>query len=174
MISFCKKGTSSAGTSTPRSPRATMIPADALMIASMSSTPSMFSILVITPTCMLCAPIISLISSTASALRMNDAAMKSIPFSRPNSISALSFSVIDGKLTLTLGTLTPLRLPKSPPLITSHTISVPSLISLTFNSINPSSIRIVFPASTSCGSSAYVMLVISLFPLMSLVVSVYS
>ena len=44
---------------------------------------------------------ISLISSTASALRMNEAAMKSIPFSRPNSISALSFSVIDGKLTLT-------------------------------------------------------------------------
>ena len=83
-----------------------MIPADASMIASIFSTPSMFSILEITPTCMLCAPMISLISSTASALRMNDAAMKSIPFSRPNSISALSFSVIDGKYVRYVNTLT--------------------------------------------------------------------
>ena len=55
---------------------------------------------------------------------------------------------------LTLGTLTPFLEPSSPPLITVHTISVPSTTSSTLSSIRPSSTRIVLPLATSAGKPA--------------------
>ena len=54
---------------------------------------------------------------------------------------------------LTLGTLTPFLEPRSPPLITVHSISVPSTLS-TLSSIRPSSIRIILPVVTSSGRPA--------------------
>ena len=45
IIIFCMKGTSSAGTSTPKSPLATMIPSLNSKISSKLSTPSWLSIL---------------------------------------------------------------------------------------------------------------------------------
>jgi hypothetical protein len=44
MIFFCTTGTCWSGISTPRSPRATMVPLAAAMISSRFSTPSLFSI----------------------------------------------------------------------------------------------------------------------------------
>ena len=41
---FCTIGTASSGSSTPRSPRATMIPSNASMISSRTSTACGFSI----------------------------------------------------------------------------------------------------------------------------------
>ena len=99
--------------------------------------------------------------------------MKSNPCSIPNIISSLSFCVIPGSLILTLGTLTPFLEPSSPPLITLHTISVPSTTSSTLNSISPSSIRIVLPFEISFGRPSYVMCPILSSPTISLVVRVY-
>lgn len=73
---------------------------------------------------------------------------------------------------LTFGTLTPFLEPNSPPFTTLHSISVPSTTFVTFNSIRPSSTRIVLPASISCGRPAYVMCPIVSSPITSLVVSV--
>ena len=47
---FCTIGTASSGSSTPRSPRATMMPSNASMISSRLSTACGFSILAMTGT----------------------------------------------------------------------------------------------------------------------------
>ena len=100
---------SSVGISTPKSPLATIKPSETSNISSMLSTPSWFSIFEII--CILVALFssrISLIANTSDALRTNDAAIKSIPCSIPNSMSFLSFGVIAGRFIFTLGTFTPL------------------------------------------------------------------
>jgi len=50
MARFCTIGTISSGSSTPRSPRATMMPSNASMISTKLSTACGFSILAITGT----------------------------------------------------------------------------------------------------------------------------
>ena len=86
-------------------------------------------------------------------------------------MSLLSTSLIYGIDKSTLGIFTPLWLDTGPPHITSHTTSV-SVTSNTFNSINPSSISILVPTSTSLGSPLYVTEAISELPINSLVVRV--
>ena len=145
MIIFWRCGTSSAGISTPRSPRATMIPSAARMISSIFSIPSAFSTFAMigiygAPSSFKYA----LISSTHSAFLTNDAAIKSISCSTPKRISSLSFSVIAGRRMATFGTLTPFLSPSSPPFTTEQTISVSVLLS-TRSPIRPSSIRMVQP-----------------------------
>ncbi|MNJ53193.1 hypothetical protein D3C77_485730 [compost metagenome] len=68
-------------------------------------------------------------------------------------MSLASFSVIPGREIATPGTLTPFLLLIVPPFTIRHLISVP-WISTTVRPINPSSIKIVEPASTSPGRSA--------------------
>ena len=148
MIIFWIYGTSCAGISTPMSPRATMMPSLASMMASRFSMPSAFSIFAMTAMLEPCSERISLISRIAAAVLTNDAAMKSKPCSIPNKISALSFSVSAGSFTFTFGTFTPFFSPSSPPLTTVQTMLFP-FTSTTSSSISPSSIRILLPAFTS-------------------------
>ena len=130
------------------SPRATMMPSASAIISSRFSIPSAFSIFAIIFMEEPASSSIALISRMQSAVRTKEAAIKSKPCLMPKRISSLSFSVRAGSLMLTLGTFTPFLSPSSPPFTTVHTISV-SFTSFTFNSIRPSSIRMVFPAETS-------------------------
>ena len=96
MICFCTSGTSSSGSSTPRSPRATMKPSNASMISSRFSTACGFSIFAMsgssTPT-----SFITLRTSSASlARRTNDSAMRSTGIDSAQRRSATSFSDIAG------------------------------------------------------------------------------
>ena len=152
IIIFCRYGTSSAGISTPKSPRATIIPSAARMISSIFCIPSAFSILAMIGINGASSSFKkALISSTHSAFLTKDAAIKSTSCSTPNLISSLSLSVIAGSLTGTFGTFTPLRSPSSPPLITVQMISR-SVLLTTSSPIRPSSISIIFPLSTSSTS----------------------
>ena len=74
-IFFWQTGNSSNGISTPKSPRATIIPSLTLMISSKLSIPICDSILeIIFMSSRFCSFNISLIASTSSALCTNDAA----------------------------------------------------------------------------------------------------
>mmetsp|Transcript_17056 Transcript_17056/g.39026 ORF Transcript_17056/g.39026 Transcript_17056/m.39026 type:complete len:358 (+) Transcript_17056:216-1289(+) len=164
-ISFCHVATCSRGTSTPRSPLATMMPSDALMIASRLSSASVDSILEMisgggvsaasaaylrwqSATC-------RRISSTPSALRTNEAATMSMSCSMPNRMSSQSFSESGGRPVMMPGRLTPLRSPMSEVLSTSqHTVPSSTRTSLTASEIRPSSSSTRLPAlsfSASCG-----------------------
>jgi hypothetical protein len=86
---------------------------------------------------------IFVISKTSLGRRTKLAAIKSTSFSIPKRISAASFSVIPGKLMLTLGTLTPFLFFKAPSFNTFVTISLLALSnSITSKSTKPSSNKI--------------------------------
>ena len=127
IIFFWRMGTSWAGISTPRSPRATMMPSEAAMMASRFSTPSRFSILammrMLSPPC-LCSS--ARISSTSLALRTKEAAMKSNSFSTANFRSSRSLSVREGSRMCTSGMLMDLLLDRGPPFSTSQWMAWPS------------------------------------------------
>ncbi len=75
MVCFCTIGTASSGSSTPRSPRATMIASNASMMPSMLSTACGFSIFAITGMRRPSSAMISCTRVTSSALRTKDSAM---------------------------------------------------------------------------------------------------
>ena len=79
MARFCTSGTSSSGSSTPRSPRATMIASNASTIASRLSIASGFSSLAITGTRLPTRSITSCTSSMSAGERTNDSATRSTP-----------------------------------------------------------------------------------------------
>ena len=152
-MSFCIIGISSVGTSTPKSPLATIKPSETCSISSRFSTPSWFSILDII--CIWVALLfsnISLIANTSEAFLTKDAAIKSISCSIPNSISLISFGVKAGKLIFTPGKLTPLWFLTIPEFSTVHIMSLP-FISFILNPTRPSSISIVSPTFTSLTNS---------------------
>lgn len=95
IIIFWAKITSSTGISTPRSPRATMMPSEASRISSKLLRPSWFSILemmwMFSPPC---AFRCSRISITSERLRIKEAATKSTPCSQPKIRSCLSFQPV--------------------------------------------------------------------------------
>ena len=149
ISSFWIDGTSSAGISTPMSPRAIIMPSASAIMLSMFSTPCWFSIFAII--LMSLPPFSSRIWRscwTSSASRTKDAAIKSTPCSMPNRISDLSFSLRYGIDRCTSGTLMPLWLETTPSLSTRHRTSC-SCVCSTRSSISPSSIRILVPACTS-------------------------
>ena len=100
---FCTIGTASSGSSTPRSPRATMMPSNASMIASRLSTACGFSILAMTGTLRPSSAMISCTRVMSVASRTNERAMRSAPRRRPQRRSASSFSDSAGTLTATPG-----------------------------------------------------------------------
>ena len=112
MIRFCRPGTSSGGNSTPRSPRATMMPVRESMISSRWSIAAGFSSLAITAA----RPATSRrASATSSGRWTNDSATQSAPSSRPNCRSRRSLAVSGESGRTTFGTLTPLRSDSRPP-----------------------------------------------------------
>ena len=149
IICFWMIGTSSNGTSTPKSPRATMIPSATSKISSTFLTPCILSILAMIFICPPCSSKILRISKISCAVRVNDAAQYSNPISHPKIKSSRSFSEMNGIDKSIFGILTPFLLEMTPPFMTSQTISGP-LISNTFKATKPSSIKTVPPGITSC------------------------
>ena len=109
MSCFCSTGISSIGISTPRSPRATIMPSETRMMSSMFSTPSVFSIFAMMRMSRQLFFSSSLrIITISSAERVNEAAINSKSSFTQNSRSARSFSLIYGMESVTPGTLMPL------------------------------------------------------------------
>ena len=99
-IRRCVLGITSAGSSTPRSPRATMMPYEASMISSMLSSPSWFSIFEMILMLLPWASRISCTARMSRAERTNECAMKSTSFFTAHSMKRRSFSVTDGAVQL--------------------------------------------------------------------------
>ncbi len=148
---FCTSGTWSSGSSTPRSPRATMTPSKASTIASRLSTASGFSTLASTGRCTPTSLMIAWASLMSSAERTKESATRSTPRPSAKRRSSVSFSDSAGTLTATLGSETPLLLLTGPPSVTSTRMSLP-VTSVTSTATRPSSISSRSPGFTSCGS----------------------
>ena len=146
---FCRAGTSMKGISTPRSPRATMMPSATSQISSTLSTPLRFSILAMMS--MSLPPLAfsrSRMACTSDLEDTKEAATKSTPFSMPKSRSFLScsdrkscFSTLPGKFML-------FRSDRTPPFCTRQMTSLP-LTSSTFMMTSPLLISTVSPGNSS-------------------------
>mmetsp|Transcript_5834 Transcript_5834/g.17231 ORF Transcript_5834/g.17231 Transcript_5834/m.17231 type:complete len:210 (-) Transcript_5834:401-1030(-) len=122
-IVFCHVAISGSGTSTPRSPRATMTPSDRSTMSSMFWSASSDSTLETTSTrspsgytagCLATSRSTKArMASTPAPSRTNDAATKSMPFSMPKATSASSLADRAGRSSAIVGRLTPLRSPIS-------------------------------------------------------------
>mmetsp|Transcript_9676 Transcript_9676/g.23967 ORF Transcript_9676/g.23967 Transcript_9676/m.23967 type:complete len:290 (+) Transcript_9676:861-1730(+) len=149
MICRCKMGTSSCISSTPRSPRATMMPSESSMISSSWSTADGFSILAMMATP---SPTISRSSDMSLAFCTKLSATQSTPISMAAFTSTLSFGVMGEMGKITDGVFTPLRADSVPPTTTSHFTDCPSsLLHITCRRSFPSSRR-----STSPGPSTWI------------------
>ena len=137
---FWIAGTFSGGTSTPRSPRATMIPLAASRIESRCSIACGFSSLAMIHASDCRASSRRRTWRTSSAVRTNETAIASTPAPTANSRSSSSFFVSDGTFTGIPGRLIPLFSPSKPPLTISQTTSAPA-IRTTRSSISPSDSR---------------------------------
>mmetsp|Transcript_27380 Transcript_27380/g.88435 ORF Transcript_27380/g.88435 Transcript_27380/m.88435 type:complete len:401 (+) Transcript_27380:185-1387(+) len=113
MSFWCLK-TCSKGISTPRSPRAIMMPSEASRMSSKFATPSWLSIFETTigrverPASPQHRSRCAMTARTSAALRMKDAATASTPASTPHRRSARSFSVSAGSCNVAPGKFTPL------------------------------------------------------------------
>ncbi|MCY1368744.1 hypothetical protein D9M69_557440 [compost metagenome] len=142
-MSFWMRGTFSAGTSTPRSPRATMMASQRRAISSRCTTADGFSIFAMRKAR-------SWISSRASTMSSGrctkDRATQSTPSSRPKSRSRRSLAVSGESCSTASGTLTPLRSDSSPPATTW--VSTPSAcLAVTCRRRRPSSSSRFMPGS---------------------------
>src|SRR6056297_526352 len=114
---FWMGGTFCTGSSTPRSPRATMIPSETARMSSKHFTAAGFSIF----DRMAARPRASVRASFTSSARCTKlSASQSTPSPQTNSRSARSLSDSAATGSTTSGTLTPLRLEMVPPTTTSH------------------------------------------------------
>ena len=133
-------GTFCTGSSTPRSPRATMIPSEASRIDPNDFTAAGFSILDSTAA----RPLANARASfTSSARCTNESASQSTPSVQANSRSRRSFSVSAASGRTTSGTLIPFRSEISPPTAT-----------LQFAKSGPQSctVSLIFPSLTNSAS----------------------
>ena len=117
----CSTGTCCGGSSTPRSPRATMMPSASATMGSSWSMAAGFSSLAMIQAR---SPMISRASRRSSARCTKDSATQSTPRVRPKSRSARSLAVSGEIGSTTPGTLTPLRSDSTPP--TSTVVSAKS------------------------------------------------
>mmetsp|Transcript_37778 Transcript_37778/g.83164 ORF Transcript_37778/g.83164 Transcript_37778/m.83164 type:complete len:363 (+) Transcript_37778:918-2006(+) len=165
-ISFCQVTTCSSGTSTPKSPRATITPSDASIMScrlSRASTDSIFEMIsgagvksgVMQYLSWQCWTY-SLISRTPSADRTNEAAIMSMSCSIPNRISSRSFSLSAGRSVTMPGRLTPLRSPISLVFKISQSTALSSgRTCLTESITRPSSSSTRAPTWSFCASGGY-------------------
>ncbi len=139
LMRFCRPGTFSSGTSTPRSPRATMRASETSITSSSRAIACGFSILAITSA----RPCVSFFTSTTSSGRCTkEIATQSTPSASAASRSARSLLVIDVMGMSVSGRLTPLRLDSRPATSTTAR-ELSGVASTTCNRTLPSSIRIV-------------------------------
>ena len=123
---FCTSGTSSSGSSTPRSPRATMTPSKASMISSRLSTACGFSILAMTGSAhaLLVHDLVDVVDVVGRAHeRQRDHV--GAQAQGPAQVLLVLLATCAGTLTATPGRLRPLLLLTGPP--TSTTVSVTSV-----------------------------------------------
>ncbi len=153
MMFFWIRGTFSGGISTPRSPRATMMPSAASRMPGKLSTASGFSILAMTLRSDFSRMRISLRPRMSSGRRTKERAMYSMSWPRQNLRSSRSFSVRAATLISTPGRLIPLRSLRVPPLTTRQRTSSSALVR-TSSSSRPSSSRMRAPVPTSLGRLA--------------------
>src|SRR5690606_15303857 len=168
---FWTTGTSSRGSSTPRSPRATMMPSNASTISTRFSTACGFSILAMTGTRRPSSSMIAWTSSMSAALRTKDSAMRSAPRRTAQRRSSLSLSDSAGTLTATPGRLRPLLFETGPGTSTRVTTRGPSTSRIR-TATRPSSMRMRSPGLQSPGRPEYVVEAISAVPGTSSVVMV--
>ena len=152
---FCTSGTCSKGTSTPKSPRATITASKARMMDSRASTASGFSSLAMTGTRRPSSSMISWTRSISAGERTKDRAMKSTPSFNANRRSAMSFSLKAGTEISMPGKETPLLLETGPPSVTRHTTSLPSTSMHSIATL-PSSISKRSPGFASSARFLYV------------------
>ena len=145
MISFCMMGTCSMGTSTPKSPLATITPSLSIIISRRFFNASGISILAITFILLSLSFIIFFSSTISIVFLTNDNATQSNFCSMIKSRSIKSFSVKEGMVSSLSGRFTPFLGVSIPPRVTLSLISVSFKISNTFNSIFPSSKNILSP-----------------------------
>ena len=155
MASVCTSGTSSSGSSTPRSPRATMMPSNASTISARLSTACGFSTFASTGRCTPSASMMARTSLTSSAERTKDRATRSACRRSAQRRSSLSFSDMAGTLTATPGRLIPLWLDTRPPSTTLVTTRGPST-AVHSRATLPSSMSSRSPGRTSPGRPSYV------------------
>ena len=148
---FWTSGTSSKGSSTPRSPRATMMASNALTISRRFATACGFSILAITGSRTPSSSMISWTRRMSLASRTKDSAIMSAGSRSAQRRSDSSLSERAGTLTATPGRLIPLLFDTTPPMVTSQTTSV-SVTSSAISETLPSSISNRSPGFTSPGS----------------------
>ena len=148
---FCTSGTSSSGSSTPRSPRATMMPSNASMISSSAATACGFSIFAITGRNLPSSVMISCTRTISEALRTNESAIMSTPRRIPQRRSSSSFSESAGTFTATPGRLMPLLFETGPGTSTT-VVTVVAFTSVARRVTLPSSMRSRSPGFTSPGN----------------------
>ena len=140
MIRFWTSGTSSRGSSTPRSPRATMNMSNASMMSCRLAMACGFSSLAMTGTWRPSSSMISCTRLMSSPERTKDRATMSMSWCRAQRRSRSSLSLRAGTDTATPGRLMPLLLETGPGTVTSHTTSV-AVTSTAFRPTLPSSMR---------------------------------
>ncbi len=149
MSSFWMAGTSEKGISTPRSPRATMMPSATSQMAAMLSTPARFSIFAMIS--MSLPPFWSRklrIAWTSSLVETKDAAMKSTSCSMPNSRSSLSWSDRNSACMTWFGKFMDFLFERTPPHSTVQMASL-SVSSSTLQTTRPLLTRMVSPTDSS-------------------------
>mmetsp|Transcript_1717 Transcript_1717/g.6613 ORF Transcript_1717/g.6613 Transcript_1717/m.6613 type:complete len:313 (+) Transcript_1717:348-1286(+) len=168
-MSFCHCTTSTRGTSTPRSPRATISPSAASTISPRLRKASTDSILATTrgrsPSGYASGNLAAHASTylricrTPSASWTKDAATTSMPCSTPNRMSASSLRDMAGSSKGIPGKLTPFRSPSSPEFSTVVSTSAVAVLLLSSSSrdvtatvMAPSSRRMLSPVRTFCVS----------------------
>ncbi len=145
---FWTIGTSSIGSSIPRSPRATITQSAERMISSAASTACGFSILAISGSRVCLRTVL-----TSSAVRTNDSATRSTPIDSPNLSSSRSSSGTAGSPRVLPGMLSPWREATAPPTATIVSTSHSSVRTrLTRSRIAPSARYITSSGSTASAS----------------------
>ena len=148
---FCTRGISSIGSSTPRSPRATIAASATSRIRSKSSTAGRVSIFATIGTGR--SPIAARSSSMSEGSRTKDWATRSTPRSRTCRSISRSRSVTGGRLSRSAGTFTPWWLPTEPARTHSVCTRSPS-IPTTVSSTAPSARSTRSPTRRSFASPA--------------------
>ncbi len=153
MIFFCRVGTSSVESSTPRSPRATITPSASSRMLARLSMASRFSIFAMSGASPPRLRIRSFASRRSSGRRTNERATKSTPSDRPKARSDRSLSVRAGIDSDTPGRFIPLFDLRIPPWMISQ-VTERSAVPSTLSSRLPSSRRMVSPGLASLGKGS--------------------
>ena len=137
-IRFCAIGTCSSGSSTPRSPRATMTASNASTISSSVSMACGFSIFAISGSRTQTSSMIRRAGPASAGPCTKDSAIMSARSRSAQRRSASSLAVSAGTLTCTPGRLSPLWSETTPPM-TTRVRTRPSCTAGTFSTTRPSS-----------------------------------